>query len=122
MTAPVTSPELLGDVLPPLHETHEAEEDDIEGRAHDKLVQHDLLDNGDGGLTHEPGVQPAVPVVQDHGQHQCASNPVSTEYKFVNMLDHISTISPEYWPRVVAPVLSLLALGPDEHDGLLQEL
>ena len=122
MTAPVTSPELLGDVLPPLHDAHEGVEGDEDGRADDELVQQHLLDDGDGGLTHEPGVQPEVPVVQDHGQHQCASNPVSTEYKCVNMLDRICIISPEYWPRVVAPVLSLLALGPDEHDGLLQEL
>ena len=70
-------PELLCDVLLPLHETHEAKEDGIEGRTHDELVQHDLLDDGGGGLAHVPGVQPSVPVEQDHGQHQSAQDPIS---------------------------------------------
>ena len=73
----LSSPELLGDVLPPLQEAHQGVEDDIEGRAHDKLVQRYLLDDGDSGLTHKPGVQPEIPVVEKHREHQCAQNPVS---------------------------------------------
>ena len=73
-------PELLGDVLPSLHHTHEGVEGDEDGRADEELVQKHLLDDGDRGLAHEPSVQPEIPVVQDHGEHQRAQDPVPRKY------------------------------------------
>ena len=98
-------PHLLEDVLPALHEAHEDVEGGEDGRADQELVQQHLLRDGGRRLAHEPGpmrarravtwpgyssligqspgVQPAVPVVQDHGEHEGADHPVPAQYSTV---------------------------------------
>ena len=83
-TKRVSRPALCENVVSPLHDAHQDVEGYQDRGADQELVQQHLLDDGLGCSSHKPGVQPLVPVEQDHREHEGSNHPESENVKITN--------------------------------------